>query len=187
MTNSDTSNSEEGSKKILIRTLIIVGIGIPVLVELLTLFNLVNVQLFNDETDQMQKKDQPEQAVEFAEDDTLFADSNYPVVISAMQINVSAREWEFELQLLPSDTTIEATPSVKVDSLELKNSNLLRSSQEWSGSQPKSMRWPLPNGQIPVRLYMSAKESITEDSVRHIYQEVPLGNIPVRYSRKTQR
>jgi len=187
MTNSDTSNSEEGSKKTLIRTLIIVGIGIPVLVELLTLFNLINVQLFNDETDQMQKKGQPEQAVEFTEGDTLFADSDYPVVISAIQINVSAREWVFELQLLPSDTTVQATHLVKVDSLELKNSNLLHSSQEWSASQPKSMRWPLPNGQIPVKLYMNARESITEDSVRYIYQEVPLGNIPVRYSRRTQR
>lgn len=187
MTNSDTSNSEEGSKKILIRTLIIVGIGIPVLVELLTLFNLVNVQLFNNETDQMQKKSQPEQAVAFTEGDTLFADSNYPVVISAMQINVSAREWVFELQLLPSDTTIQAPLLVKVDSLELKNSDLLSNSQEWSGSQPKSMRWPLPNGQMPVKLYMSAQESVAEDSVRHLYQEVPLDNIPVRYSRRTQR
>jgi len=187
MTDSDTPNSEEGSKKTLIRVLIIVGIGIPVLVELLTLFNLVNVQLFNDETDQMQKKGQPVQTVEFAEGDTLFTDSNFPVVISAIQINVSAQEWVFELQLLPSDTTIQKTPLVKVDSLKLKNSNLLRSSQEWSASQSKSMRWPLPNGQIPIRLYMSARESITGDSARHIHQEVPLGNIPVRYTRRTQR
>ncbi len=187
MTNSETSNSEEGSNKTLVRTLIIIGIGIPVLVELLTLFNLVNVQIFNDKTDQVQRRSQPDQAVEFTEGDTLFTKSNYPVVISGMQINVSAQEWVFELEFRPSDTTMQATPLVKVDSLRLKNGDLLRRGQEWSASQSKSMRWTLPNGQVPVKLYLSGKELITEDSVRNIHEEVPLGSIPVRYTRKTQR
>lgn len=185
MTTEDTPNSSDGVSKTLIRTLIIVGIGIPVLVELLTFFNLVNVQLFEDEPEQRPTQDQSVQVVTYAQGDTLFADSNYPVIISAMRINVSAQEWVFELQLHPSDTTTQANTLVNVDSLELKNSNMLHASKEWTVSRGKGLSWTLPNGQIPVRLYMTARQPASDDSVQQIRQEVPLGNIPVRYTRES--
>ncbi|HKL18000.1 MAG TPA: hypothetical protein VJ905_03495, partial [Halalkalibaculum sp.] len=45
----ENKKANKKSTKRLVRILVVVGIGIPVLVELLTLFNLVNVQLFTDE------------------------------------------------------------------------------------------------------------------------------------------
>ncbi|MDZ7681272.1 MAG: hypothetical protein U5J63_06025 [Fodinibius sp.] len=76
---------------------------------------------------------------------------------------------------------------MSVDSLMLKNGNVLGSGRQWESSQPKAMRWTLPNGEIPVGLYLSARQSVNGDSVRTISQQVPLGNIPVRYDQNSQQ
>ncbi|MDZ7681271.1 MAG: hypothetical protein U5J63_06020 [Fodinibius sp.] len=105
MTENDSPDSSKVTNKKLVRILVIVGIGIPVLVELLTLFNLVNVQLFSKEEKVHQQEAQPVKVVQVQEGDTLLTDTEFPVVISQMQVRVSARQWQFHLELVQPDTS----------------------------------------------------------------------------------
>lgn len=184
MTDQPAKSSDEESSKTLVRVLIILGIGIPVLVELLTLFNLINVQLFEDE-EVIKQEDQPVKVQEYVIGDTLFADTAVPIAIADMLIKVSAREWEFKFMLNRSDTLSEMDSEIKVDSIKLKSGKILEG-EEWEIHDEKPsmlvMEWDLPNGDMPTVLYMSAQQSMPKDSVSNLQQQVQLGKIPVRYS-----
>lgn len=187
MTNTDSTESDKGSNRKLVRILVIVGIGVPVLIELLTLFNLVNVQLFSSEDKSHQQQTRQSQVVEFNEGDTLFAETDYPVVISNMQVMASPQEWYFEIKLAGPDSGASSSVSVSVDSLQLKEGEVVNASQEWNPKQTEVMRWALTNGEIPVGLYIRAMQPATVDSVREISRAIPLGSIPVRYNRNGQQ
>jgi hypothetical protein len=185
MTDKSAKSDEEGSKKTLVRILIAVGIGIPVLVELLTLFNLINVQLFEDEK-AIRQEAPPTEIREYMIGDTLFADSVTPITIQDMLVKVSPQSWRFELALARSGSTTTAGPLLTVDSLKLKSGEIVSDAQSWemgksSGSDTTRFNWMLPSGEIPTVLYISAQRSVQKDSVSN-QQQVQLGNIPVRYA-----
>lgn len=185
MTDQPAKSGEEDSKKTLVRILIIVGIGIPVLVELLTLFNLINVQLFEEEKVPEQQA-RPAEVEEFMVGDTLFADAATPIAISEILIKVSAQSWRFELTLAQSGSTAVVGNLVAIDSLKLKSGEVLSDTQKWevnkSSRLQKTFEWLLPSGDIPTVLYMSSRQSFSKDSVANLRLDVQLGNIPVRYS-----
>lgn len=186
--NSDTSDSESGSNKKLVRILIIVGIGIPVLVELLTLFNLVNVQLFEDDSELDRKKESIVEVRKLTEGDTLFADYASPVAVESMRIKVSAQEWKFELIFTHLNPREVEKFGLRIDSLKLNSGQILRTindSEQKTESNVSRTRaeWKLPSGDIPQMLFLSSLQAISEDSTETIHTEVPIGNIPVRYSR----
>lgn len=188
--NADNTGSEKTSSK-LVPILVIIGIGIPVLVELLTLFNLINVQLFEDE-----KKDRPvTQSVTevrgFGEGDTLFANYRSPVVIDEVKIEVSAQQWHFSFELTyPVGANESTPPQISVDSLELQSGKILQKGEfhSWEveeGEAPEfKANWELPNGDIPLVIFMSSFQPVASDSVQKIQQEVTLDDIPVRYTRE---
>ncbi len=185
--NSDKEDSDRKSRKKLVRILIIVGIGIPVLVELMTLFNLINVQIFeNDE--EPNRQFQPDTEVQkFVEGDTLFADQPRPLVVDMIRAKVSAQEWRFALQLTNPDTS-QSNQDVRIDSLELQSGKVLDMQKTYDWSTDEKVRsildeWELPSGDIPVILYISSEQPVSGDSIQFIQQKVRLGNIPVRYTR----
>lgn len=186
--NPDKEESDRKSRKKLVRILIIVGIGIPVLIELMTLFNLINVQIFeNDEEPNRQSWTADTEVQKFVEGDTLFADQSRPLVIDMIKARVSAQEWRFALQLTNPDTS-QLNPEVRIDSLELQSGKILdiQKKYDWNADGKVSSfmdEWKLPSGDIPVILYISSEQPVSGDSIQFVQQEVRLGNIPVRYSR----
>ena len=185
--NEGSSENEESGKKSnrrLVRILVIVGIGIPVLIELLTLFNLVNVQLFSDEKEEVQQVETVEEVQAYVEGDTLFTDYATPIVIRSMEIKVSARQWRYELLLMPADTATIMEKMVMVDSIRLESGKLLSSDQAQhpgEGSRGYLLEWELPSGDMPQLIYMSSIQPVAPDSTATIQKEIRLGKIPIRY------
>lgn len=186
--NSTTSDSGKWSNKKLVRILIIVGIGIPVLVELLTLFNLINVQIFEGEQELEQKEESVVEVRKLAEGDTLFTDYASPVIVESMKVKVSARDWRFELIFAYPGGVEKFNPKVRVDSMRLNSGRILQASDSYerqtSGEVPRiRAEWELPSGDIPQMLFIRSVQAVSEDSNQTVYKEIPIGNIPVRYSR----
>ena len=190
MTDKSAKSDKEGSRKTLVRILIAVGIGIPVLVELLTLFNLINVQLFEDEK-AIRQQASPTEVREYIIGDTLFADSVTPITLQDMIIKVSPQSWRFELVLARSGSITTAGPLLTADSLKLKSGEIVSDAQSWemdnsSGSDTTRFSWMLPSGEIPTVLYISTQKSVQKDSASS-QQQVQLGNIPVRYAQDNDK
>lgn len=178
------------STKRLVKILVIVGIGVPVLVELMTLFNLINVQIFEDEKDANSQDTNVADVRGFGEGDTLFADQELAVLIDQLRVKVSAQEWRFALGMTSVDSTSQDELRISVDSLRLQSNKILlgddSSSWEVKQSMPAQVfgEWYLPNGDIPTKLFISTYQQIAEDSTHQVRQEVPLDKIPVRYNQE---
>lgn len=189
MTENNSNSDSPNSTKRLVKILVIVGIGIPVLVELMTLFNLINVQIFEDE--EVRERSAPAAEVrQITEGDTLFRDYRSPVAIELMRINVSAQQWRFELELTTPDSVSQEHLRIEMDSMQLNSGRMLAAggSSVWQLQEERSpprlhAEWELPNGDIPRTLYISSIQQMPGDSARRVQQQVPLGNIPVRYNR----
>lgn len=183
----ETSNS---STKRLVKILVILGIGIPVLVELMTLFNLIDAQMFGGDEPEAQSDDQVSDVRGVSEGDSLFVDNSAIITIDRLRVNVSAREWRFELELKAIDSLTQEELQFRVDSLILQSDKVLlgddNSSWEVKNEQPVAIRgqWELPNGDIPTKFYVSSLQKISQDSSARLQQEVPLDKIPVRYNQE---
>lgn len=184
MAEEKTSNST----KRLVKILVIVGIGVPVLVELMTLFNLINVQIFNDEKSDNQDLAKVEDVRGFSEGDTLFADHSVPIVIEKLRIKVDALDWRFELGLRALDSLAQDKLQIKVDSLQLQSNKVLLGDQNrfWQIQHDRPLKilaeWELPNGDIPQRMFISTIQK--NGAADRRYKVVPLGKIPVRYNQQ---
>lgn len=184
---SDSQQSSKDSTNQLVKILIAVGIGIPVIIELLTLFNLVNVQIFGDGDEEAYHQEEPVAEVQrFGEGDTLFADYASPVFIDQMRAKVNTQRWYFFLRLVNIGSTDSVQP-IKIDSMQLQSGQMLdvQKTYNWDTTDGKlhiSEEWILPSGDIPVTLYVSSNQSASGDTTTYIQQQVKLDNIPVRYN-----
>lgn len=182
---SDQSSNKSTNR--LVKILIAVGIGIPVIIELMTVFNLINVQIFgNGDDEEIQQKQSVVEVQRFTEGDTLFADYTSPVFIDEMRVKVSAQQWRFALRLVRLDT-LDAEQQVKIDSLQLQSGQTMdvQKTYQWQIADSESYlsdEWMLPNGDIPVIMYISSDQPFSDDSTEQIQQEVKLDNLPVRYN-----
>ena len=185
-----TEETSKNSTKRLVKILVIVGIGIPILVELMTLFNLINVQIFEDNKDTNGKDFNVEDVRGFGEGDTLFADRETTVFIDQLRVKVSAQEWRFALGMTSLDSISQDKLQIGVDSLKLKSNKMLlgNESSSWVVKQSTPAKvygeWVLPNGDIPTKLFISMNQQVVEDSVNKVTQEILLDKIPVRYNQK---
>lgn len=184
--NHDSPQSQEDSTNRLVKILIAVGIGVPVLIELMTLFNLINVQIFGGGDEEINQKEEPVSEVQrFAEGDTLFKDYTSPVLIDEMRAKVSVQQWRFALRLVTLDTWDTVHP-LKIDSLQLQSGQVLdiQKTYDWEPKDTErsiSDEWILPSGDIPVTLFITSEQPVSGDSSERVQQEVNLDNIPVRY------
>lgn len=184
---SDSYQSSEESSNRLLKILIAVGIGIPVLIELLTLFNLINVQIFGNSDGGVDHKEEPIAEVQrYAEGDTLFTDYVSPVLLDQMRAKVSAQQWRFSLRLINLDGPNTAQ-TIKIDSMRLQSGQLLgvQKTYDWDTTDGKlhiEDEWTLPAGDIPITMYISSTQPASGDTTAYIQQEVKLDNIPVRYN-----
>lgn len=186
-TSESQNNDAESSGKRLVKILVVVFIGIPVLIELMTLFNIVNVQFFEEDTSESTVQE-VSQVDQLAEGDTLWSEYNTPVLIENMIIKVRGSQWRFEMIFAASDTANLSSELVRVDSLKLQSEEILRSNQEgnWMTDEENAARleleWELPAGDIPTILYLSSNQQVNSDSMETVFREAILDKIPVRYN-----
>jgi len=184
-----TEENSGNSTKRLVKILVMVGIGIPVLVELMTLFNLLNVQIFGDEKDSNSFDTNITEVRGVGEGDTLFAEQGSKLTIDQLRVEVSTQQWRFTISMTAVDSISQDELQISVDSLNLQsNKTLLGSeSRSWEVRQTAPAKvhgeWILPNGDIPTKLYVSIYHQAGEDSTYQLNQEVPLNKVPVRYSK----
>lgn len=187
-----TEEQSNSATKRLVKILVIVGIGIPILIELMTLFNLVNVQIFEDEKDTKSQGFDVEDVRGFGEGDTLFADQKSTVLINQLRVKVSAQQWRFALGMTSTDSINKKKLQIHVDSLKLQSNKTLLGNDSSSWEVTKSVpvgvygEWILPNGDIPTKLFISMNQKIAADSTYQVTQEVPLDKVPVRYTKRQQ-
>lgn len=193
MAKDSTEKKSKSSLSTWVRVLIIVAIGIPVLVELLTLFNLVKVRFGEEEDTAKQEMEAAAQPPEVMIGDTLYADQPLTVVMQEMRINVSPSNWEFIIELRKQDPG-KPRFGVMIDSLELNSGKMLPQSEEttgWEGEENSDTSefegtWIIPNGDIPKTLFVTVNKIFSPDSVTTVHEDVPLGPIPIRYHREEQ-
>lgn len=158
-----------------LRIIIILAIGIPVILELNTLVNLVKVQFWGKDDETVKETRSPVQEQGFSAGDTLDIDQDLQIVIQRMKINVSPQQWEFNLGL---NTVKQPTYAFdfRIDSLELDSGKKLPGRDRYA-----SASWEIPNGDLPVRLYFNLNKYVGTDSVSSISRAIYIEKIPVRY------
>lgn len=185
--------AEEKSKKStkrLVKILVILGIGIPVLVELMTLFNLIDAQMFEGDETEVQGSEQSVEVRAMSEGDSLFTDYSSTITLKRLRVRVSAQEWRFELGLQAVDNISQDELQISIDSLKLQSDKILleenSSEREIKNERPVTIntQWELPNGDIPKEMYISSVQKVSSDSVAPIQEQVFLDKIPVRYSQE---
>lgn len=187
-----SEEKSDSSTKQLVKILVIVGIGVPVLVELMTLFNLINVQIFEDEKDANSQGFNVEDVRGFGEGDTLFSDQAFAIVIDELRIKVSAQEWRFALGLTSANSSSQDELEISVDSLRLQSKKMLSGDENNSWEVEQSVpaqvygEWILPNGDIPTKLFISSYQKTGKDSTKKVSREIPLDKVPVRYNQNQQ-
>lgn len=184
---ADKTNKD--SSKQIVKILVIIGIGIPVLIELMTLFNLINVQIFEEEKATDVNEAYVTDVDGLGEGDSLFTETDAPLIIDKLRVEVDAQQWLFELGLRSLDSLHRYEElQIRLDSLKLQSNKTLigDDSSLWAikNERPVTIHaeWELPNGDIPTTLYLSMLQRTASDSMIRIQQKVPLHKIPVRYN-----
>jgi len=176
-----------GSNKKLVRWLIILGIGIPVILELLTMFNLVKVQLWEEDKAPVREIPESEITQGLEAGDTLYTVRQSVITIDDMRMDVDPQTWRFEVKLVFYDDS-QLQTVVSVDSLLLNSGTVIPGggqlkweTEDEDEKMEAEFEWEVPSGDIPQLLYLTLKEGFGPDSAKRINREVRLGRIPVRY------
>jgi len=199
------SEETSGSKKYWLRAVIIIAFGVPVLLEVLTFFNLIKFRLWDDGSSQ--EASSPKTTVtevrKYAAGDTLFADSRQIITIHEMHIYVNPEAWDFELSLETSASGADAPGAftLSIDSLQLDNNSIIRKSalwerkstnqgeerQETEGNESEDeekeweTEWTIPNGRLPTQLFITWQRDVLPDSTAVIHKTFAIEKPPIRY------
>lgn len=185
------------SDKYLIRILLIVAIGIPVLLESMTFFNLIKFRLWDHSKSSKQKSQKVSQVEGFSAGDTLLTDHPLIVTLNDSRINVGPNQWIFEMEM-----RAYGNPSyeyhINIDSLGLSKGIIIPGTQnaDWEtetenenegneGTDEEYLKmegkWRIPNGEIPQKLFITLQKVFTADSVVQLHKTLPLKKPPIRY------
>ncbi|MGD8426331.1 MAG: hypothetical protein PVH63_01810 [Balneolaceae bacterium] len=186
------NNEPPVSKKYWLRALIIIAIGVPVILEFLTFFNLIKFRLWDEKETARQEEVQPEgdQLRKFSIGDTLLVDSGTVVTLEEMQINVSPESWKFEVKLRAMGT-VQSGLGFDIDSVGLETGirvpvkQVAKSEVEIeSGSIEMEGEWVIPNREVPNELFITFRKRVSEDSVINMHKRIPINKPAVRYHKE---
>ena len=173
---------DQSSKRI-VRILVIVGIGIPVMIELVTLFGLVTDSMDDKKAGTAHRQSMEELRVKPG-DEFLPATPAKEIIHSA-KVSAQKRKWIFDLELQISGQT-DGSYQLKLDSLRTRNGTLIPSTFKWEASTATDpifkTQWKLPPGEQPDALILSAMFSDTTGQVQNISRKVIFDKVPVRGS-----
>lgn len=199
---ADRKNDNGNSSWTLVKWLVIIGIGIPVLVEVLTLFNLVSVQLWEEER-QEATVEVGSAGLNLAEEgERYFRDTAGGVILRRMRIAVGPEGWRFRMEFsgdsltLDPDSLSSVPPAgegsvrweLAVDSLTLDSGQTLEPrgpvallSASNAREMVASFEWELPSGDLPAAAYLRLQRRVEGRPDVSVTEEMRFGNIPTRY------
>ncbi|HKK45379.1 MAG TPA: hypothetical protein VJ964_07650 [Balneolaceae bacterium] len=186
---SPQNNESSNSPNYLVRVLLIVAIGIPVILEFLTFFNLIKFRLWDESSPSKQEQVQTTEkhAHEFSIGDTLLVDSPMVLTLEDLRINVNPETWKLEVKLRAIGTSKDFKFSI--DSLRLENGMTVpvkeiseQESENESGYREIEGEWTIPNREVPSDLFVTVYRKISADSTSKIHKRFPITKPIVRYN-----
>lgn len=171
------------STKTLVRILIAVGIGIPILIESFTLFELFNIHIFSGEKTEQQEEIPIHRVIEGSQ----ILPGDLPVLtLEHARVWAEPEQWIFEMEM-----EMDGSPT---HPFELTFNQLVTTGEKtidepktirWEGKgqddDEYNVKWSIPPGETPLSLTVTLKSIISQDSTHEITREVKFGKIPVQY------
>jgi hypothetical protein len=160
--NSTSETEKDSTPKWLVRILVIVGIGVPVLIELFTFSGLISNHLFESSEDQGETSATESKAIgpsTISTGDTLFVGSSVPLVIRNLQLEIYPDKWVFTVRLSPEKSkNIETSTLIQA----LHTQNRVRDKEKvlnWGAADTaaKTVTWTLESSERPVGIEFSNK------------------------------
>jgi len=190
---SSGQKESTSSNKYLIRILIIVAIGIPVLLESMTFFNLIKFRLWDHSKGAKQESREVTKVKEFSTGDTLITDHPLIITLNDSRINVGPNQWIFEMEMRAYGKP-PYEYRINIDSLGLSKGIIISGTQnaDWEtekeeedegekGYLKMEGKWRIPNGEIPQKLFFTLRKEFSADSVVQLHKTIPLKKPPIRY------
>lgn len=184
---AETPEPEASSaNKKLVRILVLIGIGIPILIEAITLFRLIGGHM--DEESASAAPDTSAAQVVNVGDELLPATPPAEVIAELIvEPNPAAGTWVFEMEVEVRNATGHPY-TLEVSALETQDGTRQRQqfSQRWAPGDEGELEaeWSLPEGQLPRSLTARGRLHVTADSVREATRRVELGRVPVQWRRE---
>lgn len=183
---SPASEDDDGiSRKTLVRILVVLGIGIPLLVEGITFAGLLSSHLLGSSPDTATPTQTPTAAVErVGEGDELLAATPQTDTVTSASLTAESDSWVFTLSVRVNNTenhayqlqlqSVTTSSGRQID--EVSTVTVLAGEQGTVTGQ-----WRLPPGERPESITVLAIQQGTENRTATTTQEeVPLGNVPVQ-------
>jgi len=177
------------SSKWLVRSLIILGIGIPVVVELTTLMGLIG----NSFSDQgaTNSNTSEENVRRIRPGNELLPETPPSEVLKTAYVLAGSGSWEFNMTITLSKLKGLQSLSVTLDSLTTRNGVKIyepvtyqRNALDADSAYTLDARWDIPAGEQPKSIHMNATYIGYGDSLsRKLNKQLLFSKIPVRGSR----
>lgn len=189
-----TADKNGGSRWRLVTWLAVIGIGVPVLVAVLTLFNLVSVPFWDEGGEDARQVASAER--EMAEEgDRFFAETGGGITLRQLRLFVGPGEWQFRMEFSGDSLSVPATGKggmvawhLTVDRLVLEGGQAMGErgplslvSSGNARSTVASFAWNVPAGYLPVRARLRLVHRVGGDRVSSQTEVLHFGNIPERY------
>ena len=182
------SNESEAKKsgistKTLVRILIAIGIGIPILVELFTVFELFNIHLFSGDEAEHHEEVPIHRVIEGSR----ILPGDLPVLtLEHARVWAEPNKWIFEMEMEMDDSPahpFELTFNHLVTTGErmIDEPQTIRWEDKGQDDDEYDVKWSIPPGETPLSLTVVLKSIISQDSTKEVTREVKFGKIPVQY------
>lgn len=181
MSSRPPQNDEDRSTKRLVWVLVVIGIGIPVLVEVVTLSGLVTNRLIGQEADA------PDTPPVVRVGSELLPEVPLQARIVATRVTPRSQQWVFELELRVQNET-SSPYRLRLGPVETKAGTVApdTTTRRLRSGETGTFRaqWTLPPGEEPAYLTVAARRIGEADSTAHaVERRVRLGKVPVRGER----
>lgn len=178
-----TRDGGKSSTSKFVRILVLIGVGIPILIEAATFLRLIGGHL---EEDGKHRRTSTEKAVYVVEGSELLSETSQTERIAEALITARDEAWIFELEI-DVDNASTYPYELVLDSLTTQNGILVpgRSAQRWAPGESEEMEveWRLAPGDLPARMTAIGRTIISADSVRQVRRRIEWGKIPVQRGR----
>ncbi len=178
-----SASTPSASSKRLVRILLIIGIGIPVLIEAATLFRLIGGHMSEDEAPSSASETTEAYVVE---GDELLPETPPAERITALIIEPESESWVFSMDVAVANRTA-APYELQLREVQAEGGQVFEktASQQWAAGDSAAMEieWALPAGSVPSSLTAEARWYIGTDSARTVTQAIQFGKIPVQWRR----
>lgn len=170
------------TSKRLVQVLILIGLGIPILIEAATLVRLIGGHLGGDEDGRSTGNDTAD-VVMVDEGDELLPATAAPEIIARASVRAQLDAWYFVIEV---DVQNPAAHSYELTlrDVETRGGRMIDAShtQRWPPGDSARMRaeWELPEGDRPVSMYVSGRLLGAADSTQRAARRVHFDHIPVR-------